>query len=234
MSQNPPPFPPPTPAKKGLSTGCVVGIVLGALAVLAIPVIAVLAGIAVPVIGGVQMRAKITAASAQAHAIHIGIMMYSSDHNGEFPTGDRDANEALRKLIPKYVEDERPFYVAGSAWHNAAPEKKPDNDLGSPPTYAKALETGENHWAYVSGLTDKSPFDVPLLADGFSDEIGSYTHRPAEPGGVWRGKKAIVTFADGTVKSLAPTSGTLRVEVNGKDLFSPENLPKGTKVLNPK
>ena len=78
--------------------------------------------------------------------------MYANDHEGKFPTGTTHANEAYRQLFPEYLDVEKAFYVYGSAWHDAAPNHKPDNDIGMPPDFSKALERGENHWAYVFGL----------------------------------------------------------------------------------
>ena len=191
-----------------------------------------------PMFNGVSARAFITAASAQAHGVHIGLMQYASDHDGEFPIGEHDSNEALRQLIPRYVEDEKPFYVAGSAWHTAPQHGElgpgPDNLIGDPPDYPRALEEGENHWAYVSGLNNHSDERLPLLADGFSYIVGTYATHPSRRGGVWRGSKAIVTYADGSTRSEFIDPKTLRVLKNGRDLFDPASIPPGTKILNPR
>jgi hypothetical protein len=135
-------------------------------------------------------------------------MTYAGDHEGVFPTTNSTSNEAYRKLIPDYIANEKPFWVPGSAWHNQSPNKRPDDDIGSPPDYAQALERGENHWAYVTGLTRA---DLPLIADGFSETIGVYSKDPSKKGGVWKGKKAIVVYVDGSVRWEPVDSKSLRV-----------------------
>ncbi len=190
-----------------------------------ITIIAVLAGVAMPVFNGVQMKAKITAASAQTHGIHIGLMQYASDNDGTFPTAKGNSNDGLKKLVPRYVENEKPFFVAGSAWHkNSKDGKGPDNDFGSPPGYEEALTSGENHWAYVTGLTNSSDSNLPLIADGFSESVGVYTNLQTKKGGVWKGTKAIVCYADGSIRSeeVEPTSYKVMKTKGGNkvDLFS--------------
>ena len=114
-----------------------------------------------------------------ARGIYLGLLNYAADHNGEFPTATTNSNEAYRKLIPEYLDNEKPFFVAGCAWHQPISGKVPE-DIGEPPDYAKALERGENHWAYVSGLRDDSPAHLPIIADGFSEQIGVYARSRRE------------------------------------------------------
>jgi hypothetical protein len=66
-----------------------------------------------------------------------------------------------------------PNHDLKSAWH-AANGMKPLEEIGSPPDYPQALERGENHWAYVTGLRNDSPAHLPIMADGFSETIGVY------------------------------------------------------------
>jgi hypothetical protein len=128
-------------------------------------------------------------------------MLYANDHGGQFPTATRHANEAYRQLIPDYFPDEREFYAPGSAWHDAAPGRRPDNHIGSPPSYPKSLERGENHWAYVSGLNTDSPSNLPIIADGFVESSpGQYTDKRRRKGGVWK-DKAIVVYTSGAARS---------------------------------
>jgi hypothetical protein len=193
---------------------------------------------------GPQQSARVRIAELQTIGIHKALMMYATDHEGRFPEGFANSNEAYRKLFPEYLEEEKHFYVPPSAWHAAAPDHKTDNDIGTPPTYEKALQRGENHWTYVSGLGAKSDAHLPLIADGFVEgSPGTYTNDPPKKGGVWKGAKAIVVFVSGSAEAipLSPKSGfrVLRTDpVSGAqtDLFQLPIPPPGsvrTKILNP-
>ena len=140
----------------------------------------------------------------------MGLLNYAGDHNGEFPTPTTNSNEAYRKLIPEYLDNEKPFYVAGCPWHAANQGKQPE-DIGTAPDYTQALERGENHWAYISGLTNTSSASLPIVADGFTESVGSYTDNPTKKGGVWRGDKAIVVYLDGSVKAEALDPKTFKI-----------------------
>jgi hypothetical protein len=96
----------------------------------------------------------ITTATLKAGGINKALRLYAIDHEGRFPVGRDGATHAFRELIAGgYLTDESLFFVPGSAWHDEAPLRRPDNDIGTKPDFAQALERGENHWAYVSGLT---------------------------------------------------------------------------------
>jgi hypothetical protein len=164
------------------------------------------------------------AAIQQARVIYIRLLNYAGDHNGEFPTGINHSNEAYRKLFPEWLDNERSFFIEGCAWHQSNGGKQP-HDIGEPPDYAKALERGENHWAYVSGLTQTSSASLPIIADGFTENVGTHTDNPTRKGGVWRGAKATVDFLDGSVKAepLDPkTFKVIKTRKNGQkvELFS--------------
>jgi hypothetical protein len=129
------------------------------------------------------MPAQVTTASINARSIHKALMMYAADHEGRFPEGVTNSNEGFRKLFPDYLQEETLFFVAGSGWHDAAPGRKPDNDIGTPPAFQKTLQPGENHWAYVTGLGTQSNGDLPLIADGFVEGVpGTYTDDPSKKG----------------------------------------------------
>lgn len=147
--------------------------------------------------------------AAQGNAsreIHKALWLYANDHEGHFPTGTATANQAYRQLFPEYLTREDPFYVRGSAWHYAAPDRKPDNEIGPPPDFPEVLKRGENHWAYISGLKTTSDSEYPLLADGFVEgQPGTYTHKRSKKGGRWAGKKAIIIYLDGSSALTSPS-----------------------------
>jgi hypothetical protein len=191
------------------------------------------------------VNALSTAATFHASGVHKACMLYAHDHEGLFPTGDGSAAEAFRKLFPEFLQDEKLFFVPGSAWHDEAPLRKPDGEIGSSPDFARCLERGENHWAYVTGLSESSDPNVPLIADGFVEgKPGQYTDDPKKKGGVWKGTKAVVVYVSGAakaeplsiktgfrVKKPMPTANDVTRKV---DIFAHDGgLPSEARVLNP-
>ena len=204
---------------------------------------ALLVGTSLVVIRQLQSARSICTIShdmLQIGGIHKACMLYANDHDGRFPTSEVSAAEAFRKLFPDCLMEEEPFYVEGSAWHDEARGQKPDNQIGNKPDYALCLEKGENHWAYVSGLTTSSASNLPLIADGFVDgEVGRYSDDPTKKGGLNRGKYTSIAYVSGSAKreplSAAPEFRALRPQFDRKvDMFSREGrLPETARVLNP-
>ena len=150
-----------------------------------------------------------------------------------------NANTAYRQLFDRKFQDERIFFIPGSAWSQSLPagQTKPDNDVGQAPNYSQGLEKGENNFAYVSGLTNESKGNLPIVANGFSDHIGAYNADPKRRGGVFDGEIAVVVRVDGSGRMEKLDRRDLRVYEKraGKkvDIFSSEYLAPGTIVLNP-
>jgi prepilin-type N-terminal cleavage/methylation domain-containing protein len=170
-----------------------------------IAIIALLAGIAMPVFQTVLLQGKIAAAMNKAKQIGTALHVYAGDHGGVFPAGKNDygepittANDAFRALIPTYLDTESVFAVPGS---KAGPVA--DNRVNNP---SAILERGENHWAYVAGLTQTSNSAWPLVAD-HTDGAGRFTSREGTLGGTWKGTKAVVVRVDGSA-AAEPLLGT--------------------------
>ncbi len=177
-----------------------------------ISIIAVLAGVALPALSNALMTSKITAATGQATGIFKSMALFASDNGGNYMQTENSSNEAFKKLIPDYLEDEKPFTVSGSAWHQSAPKGGGDGDIGNKPDYTQALERGENHWAYVAGLNNTSSSNLPIIADGFTEGgVGTYTDVQNKRGGVWKGTKAIVVYLDGSGVPEKPDRKTFKV-----------------------
>jgi prepilin-type N-terminal cleavage/methylation domain-containing protein len=170
-----------------------------------ISIIAVLASIAVPTFAGVIEKGNQTKVLNNAKQIYLALKLYAGDNDGIFPasfaattsgnattTQPTDANDAFRNIVPAYLSTEQPFYVPKSAYTPS----KPDDDTST----GKALAAGENHFAYVSGLSDTSNSRFPIIADGFSSTVGDYSTSETAKGGVWKGKAAIVVRVDGSGK----------------------------------
>ncbi len=207
-----------------------------------ITIIAILAGIALPVYTQVQIKGNQTKALNQAKQIGLGLRLYSGDNDGNYPSYSAGttivttSNQAFRQLIPTYVPSEKIFYVAKSLWSPTVP----DEDFETTPAAAntKALKAGENHWSFVPGFFDTSNPNWPLIADGFKNAAtGTYSKSDTEKGGVWKGEKAIVlrndqsaalektdlTAADPVV--LGPTGGSTKANIFLPASWTPSQLP---------
>jgi prepilin-type N-terminal cleavage/methylation domain-containing protein len=170
-----------------------------------ISIIAILAGIALPVFGEVQTRGAQTKALSNAKQVGTACKLFAMDYNGNFPyyldpverRGEgQDANRVLQTLIPDYLPDKAVFRVDKSAYCKRRASS--GSDIGQ-----TRLDPGDNEWAYVAGLSDTSNARFPLLADGFAPGGTHYVADEQQPGGVWKGKKAVVIRVDisGNVES---------------------------------
>ncbi len=76
----PPTLPLATPAKKGLSTGCIMGIIV---AVILVPIfiMAVLAGLAVPAGNAVMLKARVLQASAVSQGLIIAVKGFQTEYD---------------------------------------------------------------------------------------------------------------------------------------------------------
>ncbi len=197
-----------------------------------ISIIAILAGIALPVFGQVQVKGAQTKILSNIKQIGTACRLFADDYNGLYPTYTldtnnkltstkvSDANEAFAQLFTAgYMETEQIFFCAKSAFTPKPPDEKFKNA-------GQILEAGENHFAYVLGLTTTSPATWPLIADGFAS-AGSHTYskNETEKGGVWKGKKAIVLHCDnsGTIENLN-SKLVVPGNPNGTDLFDSSGI----------
>ena len=219
-----------------------------------ISIIAILAGIALPVFSQVQIKGAQTKALSNAKQIGLALKIYATDNNGIFPsyklvagppitsgtTLVTDSNTAFAQLFPQYLTNETIFWVAKSAECAAAP---PDNviDNPMPVTPTNTLKSGENHWAYVPGLNDTANTSFPLIADAFN-AVGAdctYTTSVSQEGGVWSGQKAIVILCDvsGAIQKVDPATEEV-FGVTGQstqaDIFASSSTWIPNQPVNPK
>jgi prepilin-type N-terminal cleavage/methylation domain-containing protein len=223
-----------------------------------ISIIAILAGIALPVFGEVKIRGDQTKALSNAKQIGTACKIFAVDYSGVYPhyttyplgaenpteakAGD-NSNDVLGTLVPDYLPDKSIFIIPKSKYctkAGAANAGQGQNPLGA----------GENHWAYVSGLNDTSNSRWPLIADGFDGPSSvKYTPDENKVGGLWKGKKAIVIRCDGsgTVENLLtgkyyvkrsdsePTKNAFEGDTTTPtDGSTPWFSKDGNPVLNPK
>ena len=162
-----------------------------------ISIIAILAGIAVPVFSKAQESAARTKVLSNGKQVGLSCKIFAGDYNGEYPfytdpvqkTGKAsNSNDLLATLIPDYLSDEMVFNVPKSAYCRPGPNGNTRS--------GDVLKGGENGFSYVQGLTDTSNSRYPLLATGFAPGGQTYVNDEGKPGGVWRGEYAIVVRCD--------------------------------------
>jgi len=170
-----------------------------------ITIIAILAGVAVPVYQNTIMSGQETAALQNARQIGLAMRAYANDQGGAYVSGTnsygetiKTANDAFRNLIPNYIDNEQVFTVP-----NSKDGPKADNVINP---YTEILKPGENHYAYIEGLSETSNSLWPLIVDGANAQ-GEYTTAQSDLGGVWKGTKAIVINTDSSAH-LIPLQGT--------------------------
>jgi len=191
-----------------------------------ISIIAILAGIALPVFGEVQVRGAQTKALSNAKQVGTACKLFAMDYSGNYPrwtdmsanpptppttSGLQDSNSVLKTLLPDYLTDETIFWNPKSAGYCA--KSPPDNKIGAASGAGSggiALDKGENGWGYVAGLNDTSNARWPLIADGAP--AGVYSTDENAAGGVWKGKKAVCIRVDisGTVETLYTKNHTIK------------------------
>jgi prepilin-type N-terminal cleavage/methylation domain-containing protein len=234
-----------------MKTHCVTAFTLIELLVV-ISIIAVLAGIALPVYSTVQERGAQTKDLSNAKQIALACKLYAADNEGKFPDRDGQAadppvtplttasssNQAFACLVPNYLPSEKLFYLGKSAWSPNTPDEKTT-------TPNDRCEAKSNNYAYELGLTEISNPSFPLIADApkTGGPSAVYSTDPTQPGGVWKGKKAVVIRCDmsGTVETaMLDGSGGAIVKgpVGGSapdDIFKPATtwLSAGNSLLVP-
>lgn len=184
-----------------------------------------------------KFRSKQTA--KQTGVIYTWLVSYANDRGGRFPEGD-NANMAYRELFKAKVgADEKQFFIAGDAYHKNAPggKNEPDGDTGGEPDFVQALETGENAMAYVSGLTSSDTARIPLIANGFSSNPGTWAKNKNEKGGVYQGEIGVVCRVGGSAAAVDIKDGsmTIKEKSNGQEvnIFTSGFGDTQFNVLNP-
>ena len=107
-----------------------------------ITIIAILASVSVPVFSSIQQKAKVYKSMQQVSGIYKGVYaLYGED--GFLPSGD-NANDILAEVAVE-MDSEKPFYVAGCAWHgNGQTKTGGDNFHERSTPQGIALEPGAN------------------------------------------------------------------------------------------
>ncbi len=133
------------------------GLIIGYLSfVLIIPIVAIIAGIALPVFSEVQLRGKQTKSLSHAKQIALGCLIYAQDHERSFP-------KVLDELVPDYIPDRSIFICPLS----------PSDPIGYDYFGGKETDPGKNV-LLVSKGADRRGRRVVAHVDG-SAAIEKYT-----------------------------------------------------------
>jgi prepilin-type N-terminal cleavage/methylation domain-containing protein len=133
-----------------------------------ITIIAILASLAVPTFAKIQEKGNITKGISNCRQIITTMKIYASDHGGNYPDNDKDAdpqdaNTAFRVMFRENsVDNEMIFGCPVSPY-------VPDGNIGSDDEKSKALEEGENHWAMTKGLSDSASGSIPLVFENATE-----------------------------------------------------------------
>ena len=170
-----------------------------------ISIIALLAAGGFASYGKIMPGIKAKSQAKTGREIYNFLQVYANDSDQLFPVGGQYSNEAFRELYKKrLLDNENAFYVAGDPWHAQAPGgiKRPDNDIGTEPDYTQALQQGECAWAYVTGHDTASQSTLPIMANAFSEAIGTYSKDKSKKGGLYEGKKAVWVNVAGAANAV--------------------------------
>jgi len=172
-----------------------------------ISIIIVLVSLAFPAALAVKEQVNQMQDVKNGKQIYSALKLFSTENEGRFPWADYDtitglpsttgsmvtnANTAFRNICPAYVKKQSIFFLDKSVWTMNPPD---ESDL------TKVLTTaGSNAYSYVPGLSDNSNPSFPLIADAFSESVGTYSNKENTKGSVWKGKVAMVVRVDGSAK----------------------------------
>ncbi len=170
-----------------------------------ITIIAILASLAVPTFAKIQERGNQTKGINNAKQIITTLKLYSADNSGSYPmlAADGNSNVTFRKLFVSGVADSEAIFGCPSSDYGGV-SGKPDGNIGASPTYTNALETLENHWVTVAGISDSASGAYPLVWECATDAAWDPAWNcdaagKTIKGRTWSGGKVIVGTNDGSV-----------------------------------
>ncbi len=179
-----------------------------------ITIIAILASLAVPTFAKIQERGNQTKGINNCKQIITTLKLYSGDNAGSYPMGKSPApansNVAFRELFIAGVADSEAIFGCPSSDYGGK-TGLPDGNIGTSPTYDKALETLENHWATVAGISDSASGAYPLVWECSTDAVWDPSWNADAAGKTikgrtWSGGKVIIGANDGSVEARGCSS----------------------------
>lgn len=207
----------------GTQTGdglALVGLILGYVGV-AIIGVAVLAGLAVPVILNQQKKGDLSEASSNVRSLGCALFNFEQDYgiypsdaaavevlknnpDTDIPFGKATSNDYFRQLIAAgYIDTERSFYAHIAGCH------KSDNNIGG----GHCLEKGECGYSYVIGVQSNAYPAQPLMLTPLIPGTARFDPQPF-------GGRAVILWTDCSVT-------TERIDNSG------HVLRQGTNLLDP-
>lgn len=191
-----------------------------------ITIIAILASLAVPTYNTIQDKSNQVRATSNCRQIISALKLYAGDNSGAYPDSDPSqpttANDAFRLLIKQdIIQDERIFGCPASKFNG-------DNNIGTAPEYAEAVESNENHWAMTVGQTESSSSVMPLVFENPATQAwppqwnADYAGQ-LQPGRTWRGGKIVIGLNDNSVS-------VVKLEAT-KGMVGPADLGSGTNLF---
>lgn len=184
-----------------------------------ITIIAILASITVPVVTKVKAKADLSRDISNCRQVILACKSFAADWEGVYPSYDPDksaqgggggddsgdfstSTDAFNVLIKQgYIDTESIFWMSTK---NPAKLRPPVEDA--------RLETNENCYTYVMGLTDTSFSRSPLVAD---EQEGPGTYGQYHP---WlEMRKAVVGYSGGHVNAERLESAEPGAKVLTKD-----------------
>jgi prepilin-type N-terminal cleavage/methylation domain-containing protein len=210
-----------------------------------ITIIAIIASLAVPTYNLITAQANQMKGSSNCRQI-IGLMMaYAAENNSLYPdsvtnpvTGSvpLTSNDAFRALFQEGMTQEEKIFSCPSSKFVA------DGNIGVAPTYEKALEAGENHWAMTKGQSTTSSSIMPLVFEnpvtqGWPPQWNANAAGRPIQGRAWQGGKVIVGKNDASVETikLQASQGDAvgpRMVGNGVDMFTQASQNQPQEILN--
>lgn len=176
----PPPPPSAPPARKGLSTGAIVAIVVGVGCAVLLPAFAILAAILFPVFGHAREQARQNACQTNVKQLMMGQLIYAIDYDEHLPP----ASDWPQNCLP-YVASAQ-VYLCPS---DRRPAKQRSGDLET--SYTMSAAAGDLHLSAVN------PMALAVMFDGTEIAGGREAAEARHVGGL------NVGYADGHTKCLS-------------------------------
>ncbi len=177
--QNNPGVPPViVPKKRGMSTGCIVALVIGA--VCSIPVLGILAAALFPAISNARLQANAAAVAARGRDIYIGIVSANTEREplGEglvwpkTPLPGGSANQKPDAFTKGFKTSTEYFKVLADEEHYGTDTWEPSipgfdyaklAGAGVPVCKDYHLTAANNMWSIAANLTDTDNDSIPVL-----------------------------------------------------------------------
>lgn len=119
------------PVKKGMSTCAIVGIVFGAMFVVGIIIVGILAAILIPNFVRARAAGQFTQCQSNCKNIGTALEMYSTDNSGQYPDSiDKLSPDYLRVIPTCAAAGENTYNKSYTSWNEKPKKKKKKKKTG--------------------------------------------------------------------------------------------------------